>query len=96
MRVWFTEKGVEDLQLIGEWLLRTKPSKAAAQILRLRRDCERLALFQKMGACLPNGARKVVYGSFVVFFRIKDGSEIQTLLIAPGLTDWRTTLRARL
>ena len=96
MRVRFTDKAVEDLQLIGEWLLRTEPSKAAAQVLRLRRDCERLALFPKMGARLPKGAQKVVYGSVAVFYRIKEGSEIQILLIAPGLTDWRTTLRARL
>ena len=96
MWVKFTDLAVADLQEIGEWLLLSNPKRAAQTIYELRESCERLKIYPKMGARLPNGVRKLVIGEFLALYRLRGQSEIQILHISPGSKDWKTTLRKRL
>ena len=96
MWVKFTDLAVADLQEIGEWLLRSHPKRAVQTIYELRESCERLQIYPKMGARLPNGVRKLVIGEFVALYRLRGQNEIQILHISPGNKDWRSALRKRL
>ena len=101
MASWFlTERGLwedEDLQkALAVSLAGAGRLKAANTVLALRRQCEGLTQFPKLGLRLSNGLRKRAFGQFLVIYPMVDGREIQILLIISGLTDWKTALRQRL
>ncbi|MBV8186172.1 MAG: type II toxin-antitoxin system RelE/ParE family toxin [Alphaproteobacteria bacterium] len=84
MRVSFTEPAEEDLEAIGDWIVRDNPDRAITFVRELRRSClqigSRPRSYPFVEHRLNDGIRRRVHGNYLIFYRVTDTVEILRIL----------------
>jgi toxin ParE1/3/4 len=91
MKVVFTDEAETNLEIIGDYIALDNPVRAASFVDEIRDRVKDVAIFPEaypvVGRYRAYEVRRVVFGSYLIFYRISAGS-IEVLKIIHGATDF--------
>jgi toxin ParE1/3/4 len=95
VKVLFTEAAGSDLEVIGDWIAKDYPGRAATFVRELRRSCVDIGP-RPLGYPLVehrrnDGVRRKVHGNCLIFYRIWLGA-VEILRVLYGARDYARIL----
>ena len=93
-RIMWSQKAIDDLVALNDWLAEYQAPREAAEAIRaIRNQVARLDQFPAVGSPVSAGTRKLLIKEqpFVLLYEVADG-QLRILRLVHNRSDWQTLL----
>lgn len=92
MIVVLSAEAESDIEAIGDYIARADPGQAISFVTELRQRCAGLAAMPKRFPLVDRhadrGVRRLVYGNYLIFYRVADTNTVVVLHVLHGARDY--------